>query len=275
MTSTLPQTAAVTGDGWRDGRVLLPHLDLVVGQACELRCVGCTNGMGMLEHLPMFPLADLVRDIRDATRAMVARKVCILGGEALLHRRLVAIMLAVRELGLGDVVQVLTNGLALHRMGEEFWTNLDWLKISVYPGRTPEANIALARERSAEHGFALDFYDVAADPFRAVHTREAKNQEAAQAAYDRCWYRQYTRKIEAGYFWRCCTSPSISRVILGQDPKVDGLALNGLTSEALVAFLDQPQAMSACTRCHGHAGPRLSGWSEERDRTRWLAASAR
>jgi organic radical activating enzyme len=266
------QIPAVTGDSVRDGKIHLPHVDLMVGQACELRCVGCTNGIGMLPHLPIFKTDAILADIASAARVMSAGKVCLLGGEALLHRDIVQLIEAARELG--DVVQVLTNGIALHRMTAAFWEAVDWLKISIYPGRTPQENIDLAIKMQTRYGFELDYKPVADDPFRAVLTRELRDAEDAQRTFDGCWFKTYTRKIEAGYFWRCCTSPSISQHVLGLPADADGIALDGLTVDALAEFLARRGPTAACFRCHGNTGPVIQPWSEERDRSRWVEVSS-
>lgn len=253
-------------------KVQLPHVDLMVCTACNLKCVGCTNGMGIVPQ-EIWPLEDVLRDAEDAARVMHAEVVCLLGGEPTAHPHLVEIMRGVKRLGLGDRVQVLSNGMRLHRMKPEFWAELDWLKVSVYPGKTQPENVELAKRMSAEHGFELSFYDVASDPFRAVHTDRPHPPGGAQATYDGCWYKTFTRKIERGHFYRCCTSPSISQTILGLPPDADGIALDGLTPEALEEFLRRPDHMESCTRCYGNLGPRLPEWSEERDRGKWLDES--
>lgn len=251
----------------------IPHVDLMVCTACQLRCVGCTNGMGVVP-MEVWPFEDVLRDAERAAEVMHAGVVCLLGGEPTSHPQLVQIMRAVTRLGLGDRVQVLTNGMRLHRMRGEFWQELDWLKVSVYPGKTQPANVELAKSMQAEHGFQLDFYDVADDPFRAVLTDRKRTAEESQAVYAGCWYRTYTRKIERGHFYRCCTSPSISQAILGLAPDVDGIKLEGLTGKALREFLSRPEPMRSCERCYGNLGPRLEEWAEERaGLDEWIAAS--
>lgn len=272
--SRYTQIPAQSGDLLIDDKVRLPHIDLMVGQACELRCVGCTNGIGMLPRLPMFKTEEVIRDLADAARVMTAEKVCLLGGEALLHKDIVEIMQAARQSGISDVVQVLTNGIALHRQTDRFWEEVDWLKISIYPGRTPQENIDLAVRKQAEYGFELDYKPVADDPFRAVHTKTMRTPEDAQRTFDGCWFKTYTRKIEAGYFWRCCTSPSISQTLLGHSPDVDGLRLADVTLDRLLGFLAQPEPTASCFRCHGNTGPVIPVWSEERNRNQWMEASA-
>lgn len=254
-------------------KVELPHVDIMALTACQLRCVGCTNAMGLVK-MEVWPLDQITRDIDAAAEVLHANVACILGGEPLSHPKLLDIMRYAKASPLSDRVQVLTNGMRLHMMKDEFWEELDWLKISIYPGKTQPENVQLARTKAAELGFYLDFYDVAADPFRAVHRDHTASPEVAQKTYEGCWYKTYTRKIEQGYFWRCCTSPSISKEILGLPPETDGIALEGLTPDALRAFLAQPEHMQACTKCYGNTGPRMDGWSEEREKSRWLEASA-
>ena len=250
----------------------IPHVDLMVCTACQLRCVGCTNGMGVVP-MEVWPAHDVIADAERAAEFMHAGVVCLLGGEPTSHPRLVEIMCEVRSSGLGDRIQVLTNGMRLHRMSTAFWVELDWLKISVYPGKTQPGNVELARRMQQLHGFQLDFYDVDADPFRAVLTDRARTAAESQQVYDGCWYRTYTRKIERGFFYRCCTSPSISQTILGLGPDADGIALADLTPKALREFLSRPEPAQSCSRCYGNTGPRIQ-WSEERTGAdEWIAAS--
>lgn len=256
-------------------RVELPHLDLLIATACQLKCASCTNLIGLLPQ-EIYPADDLKAEIDAAAKMMHVNVLCLLGGEPLVHKNLVDLMRYAKASDLSDRVQVLTNGMRLHRMKDEFWEELDWLKISIYPGKTQPENVQLAKDKAAELGFRLDFYDVASDPFRAVHRKETASPEVAQATYQGCWYKTFTRKLEQGRFYRCCTSPSISKEILGRAPEEDdGIALDGLTSDALRDFLARPTYMASCTRCYGNTGPRLDGWSEERDKSRWLEVSAR
>jgi len=221
----------------------------------------------------IWPLEQVQRDIDMAAKIMHAKVVCLLGGEPTSHPKLVEIMRYAKAAGLGERQQVLTNGMRLHRMKPEFWAELDWLKISIYPDKTPLKNIALAEQMRDEHGFELEYYDVKDDPFRAVLTDRPRTRESAQQTYDGCWYRQFTRKIEQGYFYRCCTSPSISKTILGLEPDVDGIKLEGLTPRGLQEFLDRPEPMQSCFRCYGNLGPRIEEWSEVRDHDGWMDAS--
>jgi hypothetical protein len=229
--------------------------------------------MGVLP-MEIWPAEDVKRDIDNAAKVLHAKVGCLLGGEPTSHPQLVELMRHAAASGICDRVQVLTNGMRLHRMSDEFWAELDWLKISVYPGKTPDVNVELAKARQRRYGFDLDFYAVESDPFRAVLTDRAREPEDAQSVYEGCWYRTYTRKVERGHFYRCCTSPSISQTVLGLPPDHDGIALDGLTPAALREFLDRPQHMASCTRCYGNTGPVLEQWTEERSsHEAWMAAS--
>lgn len=187
-----------------DGRVPIPHIDVMVCTACQLRCVACTNFMGAVP-MEIWPAREIMRDVDHAARVMHAKVACLLGGEPTSHPKLLELMRHTAQSGLADRVQVLTNGMRLHRMRPEFWAELDWLKISIYPGKTPPENIDMAKRMQREHGFQLDFYDVQGDPFRAVLTDRPHEGDGAQRVYEGCWYRTYTRKLEQGYLYRCCT----------------------------------------------------------------------
>lgn len=254
--------------------IRMPLIDVMVGNACELRCVGCTNGIGLLP-MSLFPADEVERDVTLAAGVLRADVAVILGGEPLMHRDLIRLIHSTRESGIADRVRVLTNGIKLEKQPAEFFEAIDDLRVSIYPGKTPPEAVDHARQMAAAYGFELSFYDVASDPFRAVHTHEARSDQSAQETWDDCWYRSNTRKLEQGYFWRCCTSAHLSKTVLGLEPHVDGLALDGITEDALAEYLDRSVFMDSCRRCHGNTGPVLAEWSEIRDRGEWLAGSCR
>lgn len=256
-----------------DDRVRMPLIDVMVCTTCELRCVGCTNHIGGLARFHLFPLDEVKLDIDLAANALHAEVAVLLGGEPLQHPKLVEIMRHAKTSGIADRVRVLTNGIRLHRMSDEFWDELDDLRVSVYPGETPPENVELARARAAEHGFEFSTYDVARQPFRAVLTVEPRSAVSAQETFDRCWYKSNTRKLQRGFLYRCCTSPTIARDVLGRDEGADGVPLAGLTADGLRTFLARAEFMESCTRCYGNLGPELAPWREQRDRTRWLDES--
>ncbi len=56
-----------------------------------------------------------------------------LGGEPLLNKDICSFMRAARESGVFRNIRVITNGLLLSKMSEEFWQLADIVRISVYP----------------------------------------------------------------------------------------------------------------------------------------------
>ncbi len=113
-----------------DGKIR-PHYacqaDIV--RHCNLACRDCDHISPIANHRFANP-ESLYRDFSILAKVYKPQFVQLLGGEPLLHPGIVTVLKAVRASEISDRVMVLTNGLLLPLMKDEFWENLDDLEIS-------------------------------------------------------------------------------------------------------------------------------------------------
>jgi hypothetical protein len=118
-------------------KAILPRLDIQVTDHCNLACSGC-NHFSPLSP-PVFASPEVVE--RDITRlAELFDNVgwlLILGGEPLLHPRLVEFARLARRAFPTAGIALITNGLLLMKMPDQLWEELVSLgvqfRVSVYP----------------------------------------------------------------------------------------------------------------------------------------------
>ena len=218
--------------------------------------------------------SDIERDL--AKLATVARAGCyaLTGGEPLLHPQIIDIIRIARRSGISPAIEIITNGMLLKRMTTDFWSEIDRLLVSVYPGKLEPDMIGWISDKCAMHNVKLQIRDVVGDPFTAPLYRQKATREKAYIRYRGCWYTTgvwccYT--LNDGYFYRCSIMPFIPEIILGLPKGTDGLPLDDITEDKLVAYLNQEETPESCYRCGAHNAPSQE-WHEV-SREKWLEES--
>lgn len=251
--------------------MLLDHLETNVTLACQLKCVGCNHYTPLRKSSEKADPEQIGRDLTALGKVARTAIWAALGGEPLLHPQLVDILDTVRATGTADMIEVWSNGLLLRKQGPRFWRAFDKLVVSVYPDQHSDDDLRWMFRTAKEHGRQIEFKDARGDGyFRTLLYERLATEAEARAIYQSCWYRTYCHVVDAGVFYRCCTSPFVAPLILGLPKGTDGIPLDGLTEERLATFLHQPQPPAACYRCAGHAGPPIK-WKEAASRDTWLA----
>lgn len=252
--------------------VRLPHVETNITTACQLRCVGCNHYVSIQKAHYADPEV-IRRDVYNLSRIAHVDKYAVIGGEPLLHKRLVEILRIIRESGIATQIEVWTNGLKVREMGADFWGAFDILVVSAYPGKMTDEDIDEIRMSCAVHGVDFQIKDARHSTYftKLLYKTHATDEQAA-AVWDGCWYRTYTRVLDNGYFYRCCTSPFIPKLILDLPEGTDGIEVDGLTEAGLVEFLERKTPMASCYRCAGHNAGHIQ-WRET-TRAEWLKESA-
>lgn len=254
----------------------------------ETNCtIACQNGCASCNHFSPYQKKDFARsyitaaqlehDLSHLGKVAHVAGYAMIGGEPLLHPHLVDLLTVARDSGIADRLEVWTNGQLLRRAKPDFWRAFDLLVVSVYPGKLTDEDIDWIRAKAADEGLQCDLKDERRFPnfTQLLETVPTGQRETAQK-YAACWFRTYSRVLDNGYFYRCCTSPFIPKLLLGLPEGADGIAVEGVTEEALLRFLSQPEAPASCSVCAGRNTPGAVPvtWREESNPEAWLAASS-
>lgn len=246
-----------------DGRLVNPEgVEVNVALQCNLTCRACTHLSPVLPRSLIDP--DRVHaDLSALATAYRCAFVKLLGGEPLLHRDLPAVIDAARASGVSDHILVCTNGLLLDRMGEAFWSRVDEVEISAYPGRKPSAeSLARASERAREHGVRLHLnaYSHFRESYSEVGTHDP---ELVSALFRTCKMAHVWRchTVHDGHFYRCPSSLFLP-MVLGPADELYADAIHLQPGEGLFErlrhYLTDTRPLVACRHCLGSVGRRLA-----------------
>ncbi|GAA0366789.1 radical SAM protein [Streptomyces blastmyceticus] len=245
-----------------NGKVETPEgCEINVAYHCNLGCASCSHLSPAFRRSLAEP-ETIARDLALLARSFRAQFVKVLGGEPLLHPRLVEILHSIRAAGIAPRVLVCTNGLLLPRMGEDFWAAVDEVEISVYPGRElPEEARARILGHAEDHGVTLTVNHYS--HFRYSYSEHGTDDEQLiRRIHATCQIAHVWRchTVYEGHFFTCPQSVFIPQIIGDpQDIRADGLRITDDPgfAERLLAHLRSPQPLRACRNCMGSAGRRM------------------
>ncbi len=261
--------------------ITLPNLDCDVTSACQLSCIECNRMVTPYRYAkggpPSTTPAIVAHDLEHFGKVARTHRWAALGGEPTLHKDLVAILKVVRDSGVAMNVAVWTNGLRLRQMKSDFWRAFDTLVMTVYPGKHDDASVAWVVAKCKDEGVELEIKDERHHHnwTRVLEPVPTSPQVTAEKFRD-CWFKTYSRTLNFGYLFLCCPSPHVPQLLQGRPFGSDGIPVEGLTEEKLLAFLHRTTPLGSCTVCAGRNTPSAVAvpWREEKDLAKWLKASA-
>lgn len=259
----------------------IPHLETNVTIACQLSCVSCNHFVALQRGRParLATAEGIEADLGHLVKAgLRARAWGALGGEPLTHPALGPLLAAVRRSGITNHIEVWTNGILVRKQKDAFWENeFDTLVVSVYPNTTTGNDLDWILARALEANKKVVIKDERAVPnFEQLLEPSPTGPNITKAKYDACFFRQFSRVIDDGYLYRCCTSPFIPNLLLGQPRGTDGLKVEGVTEQDIRDFLGDSKPALSCTRCVGldPGNRRHTKWREVKDPEQWELASS-
>ncbi len=253
-----------TGTGER--KMIFPHGETNITLACQNKCVSCNHFIAVQAAQPVTP-ADFERDLAMAAQLMHFSVYNLVGGEPTLHPRLLDLLAILRRSGITDRVEITSNGQNYNRLPDAFFDAIDDLIVTPYK-LTQDEKDHITR-KCAEHNVHLEWHPVI---FTWAAYKKEHSPEKAAALYRACWYKINRHVIDNGYFHRCCVGRFTPSVLMGLPREIDAIALDGLTVDALKAFMNQAETPRGCFVCAGNHGEQIQ-WREQTDKTKWLEES--
>jgi len=242
-----------------------PHGETNITLACQNKCVACNHFIPVQRTWFIEP-EDLKRDLEIAAKIVHFERYNLVGGEPMLHPRLMELLHILKDSGIADTIEITSNGQAIESMPDEFFQILDELILTPY--KMTSEQIQYTKDKCAEFGLALQWHPVI---FTEVAYARKASQIDAFHRYKACWYNVNRHVIDGGYFYRCCTAPFIPVLMLGLEKEHDGIPLDGLTEEQLDEYLNQSITPEACYVCASNCGRQLP-WREV-SRENWFKES--
>jgi radical SAM family protein len=255
--STAPSTYRVV-----DGVIQAPQLELNVVENCNLSCRSCSHLSPVMPKRRIEP-GSLERDLSIMARHYHATWVKLVGGEPLLHPDLPALAAEIRRSGVADGIYLTTNGVLLPRMGPEFWQAVDWVEVSLYPGKSlTEEQRAVCEARAREAGTQYQYRH--RPTFRTSYSELGTSDAGLIGAiYRSCGVAHDWRchTVADGRFYKCPHSYFLPQVLdpCAGNAEADSIPIedSGDLGEKLLAYLESPEPLQSCRHCLGSAGKEI------------------
>lgn len=227
----------------RNAPLFIKGMELHVINHCNISCRGCNHAAPGIAKWSLEP-EQLRRDLALLGRHATCGTLRVIGGEPLLHPRLVELLEIIRASGLYKAIDIITNGTLLDRMPDRFWELIDLVKVSKYP------NVKVTIPPGREAKVMID--DIPS--FNEVHSTKRNDDRAmVRRIWDECWMKQSCAGIIDGHFHRCMRSGYIAQLV-GLPPDTDAIPLSKLSKEAIMAQQANTQPLAACSWCTGNNG---------------------
>ncbi len=255
-----------------------PSFDFNLTEHCNLSCCECDHASPLLAK-KFASVEAFSRDLQALAQVFHSKHLRILGGEPLLHPRLVDFLTEARRIGIANSIVLITNGVLLHKAPPELWGLIDQLWISAYPGIKRKLDDEECARICEAQGVRLKITDYQTFQKTVINNR-INDPELVNVIFRDCknageWS---CHTVYDGRFYKCSIAPFMSarlalRGITFDNIPVDGVALhdNANLYEEVDRCLNGPTPLAACSYCLGSSGPSVAHHQLNRiGRSRWL-----
>jgi len=230
-------------------------LEIPLALHCNLKCDGCSHHAPYVET-NFYNLEQFAKDIGLLKDVYHAKKLLFLGGEPLLNKRINEYIEVAKKSNIADSYGVITNGILLFNMDDEFFDAIDDLQISLYPGVGMDVQKlgAFINEKARRYNFTCNISKT--EYFINMET-DKLSDEKAQTNFQLC-SRKRTHYLYNGYYYRCNRPVTTQQYLIRRrstanppDFKVeDGVALNGDNLYVRLAeYINRKHKLLSCHFC--------------------------
>jgi len=235
-------------------------VELNICYHCNLKCAFCSHFSDRMKPYFMSP-KKVGRDLSILAEFLSVDYVTLLGGEPLLHPKIMDIIEEVRNSNIGKKIRVVTNGLLLKQMPNEFWKSIDECHISIYPNVKvkiqPDMKLYKHKAKKFDTILEIKYFDNFRISYSDIGTN---NKKLIHRIYSSCQiahiWRCYT--VDNGYFYKCPQSLFIPKLFKLSDGILNNDRVRIEKSDKfkleLIKFLRSNKPLKSCSHCLGSVG---------------------
>ena len=244
---------------------------------CNLNCKGCFHFSNIAK--PEF--LDVEEYQKDVDRLSVlydgeVELALLLGGEPLLHKEINKFMTITREAFPIGKIGLVTNGILLPQMDDDFWLTCKENDIVVMPTQYPiNVDYSYIEDKAKQYGVQLEYFnDSKVEKKLSVLSIDNNGTQDIQKNFAECYRSNFCITLEHGRLYTCIVPAHIRHYIqefhldLG-DFETDGIDIYSVKSaKEINEFLVQP--IRACAYCNREKWRDGVSWSvTERSIKEW------
>ncbi len=262
-----PRAVPDYGRKVKHGKPYLPYMETHLCDHCNLACKGCGHCCPLAPET-FADVEQFERDVTELARKIFIGRIRLMGGEPLLHPDLGRFISAARQAFPKSEILVVTNGVLLGSMKEDFWEclrrNRVRLDVSRYPlpGQKYHREIDRIEQSRGRlgHAFPIQEFVYAANPKGDSDIEEVHRNCTSNVCANLWNSRMYSCPACYRYYYN---------QYFGENIDVqEGWNIYSTDGAQLVENLAQPFA--ACRYCDP-THPRRYRWeASKKDRSEWM-----
>ncbi|MCI8650192.1 MAG: radical SAM protein [Anaerotruncus sp.] len=191
----------------------LSYFVLNILDHCNLRCKGCDHFACIAEE-HFVSIENIKRDVTRMSELLNGgvTRIGVMGGEPLLHPNLLEILSVTRKVFPNSIIQLVTNGLLLLKMSEEFWTCCCDNKIVIVNTRYPiDQDYERMQITAKEHKVAFEFYGNTGEVQKTSYKNplDISGQQNPISSFWSCYHANNLCLLMEGKLYGCTIAPNI------------------------------------------------------------------
>lgn len=115
----------------------LPYIETHLCDHCNLNCKGCGHHCNSVKEEIFTDIIQYTKDINELAKKIYIRQIRLMGGEPLLHPEVNKFMIETRKAFPKSDIRLVTNGILLPSMKEDFWQTCRANKIKIDLSKYP------------------------------------------------------------------------------------------------------------------------------------------
>jgi organic radical activating enzyme len=257
-----------------------PAIEFNVTEHCNLSCTHCDHASGLMPT-KFADLESFTRDIAVLSTVLQARELKFVGGEPLLHPRLLDFLKVAKDSPIANRLVLVTNGVLLHKAPDELWELIDGMWISIYPGIKYRFDWDWVQRKADEHQIFVWRKETPEFAERSL-TEMITSDEFVQMIFQNCElaHMESCHTIYEGRYYIC--SPSVwtqPRLALHgisfENRESDSVAIHDNVNllEDLDKLIRTGEPLEACRYCLGSWARRTPNKQLTRQRAAEFLAS--
>ena len=253
--------------GLIEHKILLSSIEFFLADTCNLRCNNCAPSSPFMTDANLPNLESFVESLSFLAPFVRCDELRLLGGEPLLNKDICSFLRAARQSGIFRSLLVVTNGLLLSRMSEEFWQLTDRVRISEYPataGIFSKARLETLQAPASRFGTKLEVTQNT-HFMEAIRDARIADTSTVQHVFSTCGeaHSWSCHLLYRNRFYRCSRVHTMDRYLskIGVEHEnftdQDGIVIDGRSSlfSDFKSYLTASVPLKACSFCLGTSGP--------------------
>lgn len=244
-----------------NGKIIPPmNLEVIVTDHCNISCQQCNHASPVMRKWNA-DLQQTERVLGTLSKIYHCDRLRLLGGEPLLHPNLTDLIHIGRASGIGNTVNLVTNGVLIDRLPDDGWRALDILEISVYQNAGLSKDMISAARRKGDK-FGTEVQIASYPKFRHTFSlHKAQTTELIEDIWTACKMANVwgCHCVRGDHIFSCPQSIYVPQ-LTGGNMTDEGFAIASTPDlrDRLLAFLNGSGPLLSCANCVGSCGKQFN-----------------